>query len=68
MDKMMKIRLLLSAALLVLGLCYWAADNSFIKVQNQETNTFESIYALTGNEEHTVNILNVQIRKAFNVQ
>lgn len=63
MDKMMNIRLLLSAVLLVLGILYWAAGNSFIKVQNQENNSFESIYALTGNEEQTVNILKCADKK-----
>ena len=65
MEKMMKMRVVLSVALFILGLFYWTAGNSFIKDQKQENTTFQSIYALTGNQDKTVDILKCADEKSI---
>lgn len=56
LEIMLKFKAILSAGLFVIGLVYWSL-NMFTLPKVNESNPFKTIYAITGDENSTVEIL-----------
>jgi hypothetical protein len=61
----MKIKIYLASALFILGLLYLAIEKNIVSFQNKSTPMYNTVYAVTGNNGATVEILKCLDKKSI---
>jgi hypothetical protein len=61
----MKIKIYLASALFILGLLYLAVERNIVSFQNKSTPMYNTVYAVTGNNDDTVEILKCLDKKSI---